>query len=77
MDYSVPVKDFINELHLEVIYDPGNIEDRRIVIPDVSRPGMMLLGFKEHFDPRRIQIIGLMEYTYLQQLDSATRYEHL
>ncbi len=77
MDYSVQVKDFINELHLEVIYDPGNIEDRRIVIPDVSRPGMMLLGFKEHFDPRRIQIIGLMEYTYLQQLDSATRYEHL
>ena len=77
MDYSVQVKDFINELHLEIIYDPGNIDNRRIVIPDVSRPGMMLLGFKEHFDPRRIQIIGLMEYTYLQQLDSKTRYDHL
>ena len=77
MDYSVPVKDFINELHLEIIYDPSNLDDRRIVIPDVSRPGMMLLGFREHFDPRRIQIIGLMEYTYLQQLDSDTRYQHL
>ena len=77
MEYSVPVLDFIKELHLEIVYDPGNLSERKIVIPDVSRPGMMLLGFKEHFDPRRIQIIGLMEYTYLQQLDAETRMTHL
>ena len=77
MEYSVPVLDFIKELHLEIVYDPGNLSERSIVIPDVSRPGMMLLGFKEHFDSRRIQIIGLMEYTYLQQLDAETRMEHL
>ena len=77
MDYSVPVIDFINELKLDILYDSGNLEERKIVIPDVSRPGMMLLGFKEHFDPRRIQIIGLMEYTYLQELDPETRMIHL
>ena len=77
MEYSVPVLDFIKELHLDIVYDPGNLSERNIVIPDVSRPGMMLLGFKEHFDSRRIQIIGLMEYTYLQQLDAETRMAHL
>ncbi|MBQ8995793.1 MAG: hypothetical protein IJ091_08245 [Oscillospiraceae bacterium] len=77
MDYSVPVTSFVNELHLSILHDPGNLDSRKILIPDVSRPGMMLLGFKQHFDPRRIQIIGLMEYTYLEELSSEERYEHL
>ena len=77
MNYFVPVTSFINELHLDVIHNSSDIDDRNILIPDVSRPGMMLLGFRQHFDPRRIQIIGLMEYSYLEGLNSTERYYHL
>jgi len=77
MNYFVPVTSFINELHLAVIHNSSDIDARNILIPEVSRPGMMLLGFRQHFDPRRIQIIGLMEYSYLEGLNSTERYYHL
>ncbi len=77
MESKVPISRFISELKLEVIYSPDPDTERYIVIPDVSRPGMMLLGFRPHFDPRRIQIIGLMEYTYLEGLSAEERMHSL
>ena len=77
MESKVPIQAFIDELKLEIIYSPEDNKERYIVIPDVSRPGMMLLGFKPHFDPRRIQIIGLMEYTYLEGLSPEERMKAL
>lgn len=40
-----------------------------IKVSDVNRPALQLSGFFEHFEQSRVQIIGNVEYTYLQHLN--------
>ena len=46
-----------------------DLKAHRIKISDVNRPALQLSGFFEHFEQSRVQIIGNVEYTYLQRLD--------
>ncbi len=46
-----------------------DIVDRYIEKPDVNRPALQLNGYFEHFDASRVQIIGTVEYTFLQHMD--------
>ena len=69
--YSVPLKQLVKELNLEILYMPDTEVD--VVRTDITRPGLPLSGYLDLFDPARIQILGLVEYTYLKELDSETR----
>lgn len=42
-------------------------------IPEINRPALQLSGFYDHFDNDRMQLIGNVEYAYLETLDEATR----
>ena len=46
------------------------LKGHRIMVSDVNRPALQLSGFFEHFEQSRIQIIGTVEYSYLQRLDT-------
>ena len=46
-----------------------DISSIRVKTPDINRPALQLVGFFEHFDADRIEIIGYVEYTYLQHMD--------
>ena len=48
---------------------------KEVNIPDVNRPALQLAGFFEHFDSDRVQIIGYVEYTYLQTLTEERKTE--
>ena len=48
---------------------------KEVNIPDVNRPALQLTGFFEHFDSDRVQIIGYVEYTYLQTLTEERKTE--
>lgn len=50
--------------------DPTQIQ---ITLPDVNRPALQLAGYFEHFDSERIQVIGYVEYTYMEQLADCER----
>lgn len=50
-----------------------DLKGHRIMVSDVNRPALQLSGYFEHFEQSRVQIIGTVEYTYLQQLDSEKR----
>lgn len=52
------------------------LKGHRIMISDVNRPALQLSGYFEHFEQSRVQIIGTVEYTYLQKLDEKKR-EHI
>lgn len=52
-----------------------DLEDRYITVPDINRPGMQLADFWEYYDTARIQIFGLVECTYLSQLDREKKKE--
>ncbi|MBQ4094683.1 MAG: HPr(Ser) kinase/phosphatase [Oscillospiraceae bacterium] len=76
-DYKVSLQQFADELRLETVHAPCALSQIFIRSTEVSRPGLILAGFEEHFDSRRIQIIGLMEYTYLEQRSAEERYASL
>ena len=48
------------------------LKGHRIMISDVNRPALQLSGYFKHFEQSRVQIIGTVEYTYLQ-LDEEKR----
>lgn len=52
-----------------------DLKGHRIMVSDVNRPALQLSGYFEHFEQSRVQIIGTVEYTYLQQLDEIKKEE--
>lgn len=46
-----------------------DLKGHRVMSNDVNRPALQLSGFFEHFAQTRVQIIGNVEYTYLQHMD--------
>ena len=65
--YSVPLKKLVEQLHLENCTPEVSIEDILITQSDVNRPALQLAGYFDYFDSKRIQIIGHVEHTYMQQ----------
>jgi len=70
---SVFLSEVVKSFDLEVVYDTGDIEERRIQVADATRPGLQLAGYYDHFGPDRIQIVGNMEHAYLDHLTSEQR----
>ena len=63
----------IDNFHFEVLFGPEGFREREITTEDVNRPGMQLTGFFDYFDEKRIQMIGLVETSYLERLSSEER----
>jgi HPr kinase/phosphorylase len=72
-EYFMPLADVISEFKLEVLHEPKNMHSIRVATADTNRPGLQLAGFFDHFDPNRIQIMGNVETTFMQRMDSAER----
>lgn len=53
-----------------------DLEARFIELPDINRPALQMAGFFEHFEQERVQIIGTVEYTYLNHMPEEHRHEH-
>ena len=73
--YSVKLGDIIKEFELEVLCTAPDYENVPLRTVDVNRPGLPLSGFFEHFDTKRLLLIGLTEHTYLEGLSSGERRE--
>ena len=58
----------IDTFHLDVLYGPEGYRERKITIEDVNRPGLQLTGFFDYFDKERMQLLGLVEISYLEGL---------
>ena len=73
----LPITKLIENFKMETLYAPRGIEEMYITTSDVSRPGLQLVGFNEYFDNSRIQIMGKVEFTYLEQLRTDERIERM
>lgn len=76
--YSIPLSKLISEFNLSPVYLPEAAEKIVVKSPELSRPGLLLAGFYDQFDPDRIQVIGRAEHAYLDKLpneDARTSYE--
>lgn len=71
--------DHAASLGLKLLAGAGGLK-RQIQEPTVNRPGLALAGFKRYFAPKRVQVIGNVETSYLRSIDAALRkqrYEEL
>ena len=71
--YSVKLKTIVTEHNLRPIHLAKDYEQAVLTTADVNRPAMQLTGFYNYFDPRRLQIIGRVESTYLNTLSREDR----
>ena len=68
-NFSVSFAKVIDQFHLETIYLPTLPEDIKISCSRVNRPGLQMVGFYDHYEPARIQIIGKVENLFISQLE--------
>lgn len=66
-NYSVALTELVKEFDLEVVYASTDYESIRLTVEDVSRPGLQLAGYFDHFEPMRLQILGNVEVSYIQK----------
>lgn len=52
------------------------LENKIVTTSEINRPALQLNGFFDHFEPRRIQLIGMVEYSYLQSEQSRSERMH-
>ena len=62
--YSVKLGEIIREFDLEVLCGAPDYENLPLRTVDVNRPGLPLSGFFEHFDTKRLLLIGQPENTF-------------
>ncbi len=77
MQTYVKLSSIVEEYSLKPIVTPAGCGDIEITVADINRPSLQLAGFFEYFDPARIQIIGMVEYTYLKSLTPDARYNSI
>lgn len=67
-NYSVQFSKIIDAFKLETIYLPDLPENLNVTSSRVNRPGLQMVGFYDHFEQERLQIIGKVEHLFMAQL---------
>lgn len=69
----VPLEAMVKEFDLQQLTPCVDISKIEIRHPEVNRPALQLTGFYHHFDSDRVQIIGMVEYAYLEKIGETER----
>ena len=70
---GVKLTDLIEKMDLKNLTPDIDLTGKYITVPDINRPALQLTGYFDHFDSVRVQIIGYVEYTYLQTLTAEAK----
>ena len=63
---SVPLEKLVQQMNLVNRTPEIDISKKKIVTTEINRPALQLTGYFDYFDADRLQIIGYVEYTYLE-----------
>ncbi len=75
MAQGVKLNELAEKMELKNLTQSVDLSDKEVAVPDVNRPALQLTGYFDHFDSDRVQIIGYVEYTYLQTLSRERKVE--
>ena len=62
----VNLTEIISKMKLENLTPEVEVKGIKITQPDINRPALQLAGYFEHHEPTRVQIIGFVEYSYME-----------
>ncbi len=71
----VKITDVVEKMNLKNLTPDIDLTDKCLTVPDINRPALQLTGYFDHFDSVRVQVIGYVEYTYLQTLTEERKLE--
>ncbi len=64
---TVSIKKFVDHMECKALTCEDRLSDIKITQSDINRPALQLAGFFDYFDHHRVQIIGQVEYTYMEK----------
>ena len=64
---TVSIKKFVDHMECKALTCEDKLSDIKITQSDINRPALQLAGFFDYFDHHRVQIIGQVEYTYMEK----------
>ncbi|MCD8075523.1 MAG: HPr(Ser) kinase/phosphatase [Lachnospiraceae bacterium] len=70
---SVSLEKIVEKMNLKNLTPEIDISNKRVVTSEINRPALQLTGYFDHFYSERVQIIGYVEYTYLEHLSRETK----
>lgn len=65
--YQVELTKVIEKMDLRNCTPDVSVDNICIATSDINRPALQLAGYFDYFDANRIQLIGFVEYTFMQQ----------
>ena len=66
---KVELKKMVEKMDLKNLTPDVECNDRWVEVADINRPALQLTGFFEHFASERVQVIGMVEYVFLEKMD--------
>lgn len=75
MGQGIKLSEIVEKMDLKNLTPEVEMTEKEVHVPDVNRPALQLAGFFDHFDSNRVQIIGHVEYTYVETLSEERRRE--
>ncbi len=72
---SISLDKVIEKMELKLLTHDVDTDLIRITQPDINRPALQLAGYFEHFDATRLQIIGFVEYSFMESLSDKEKEE--
>ncbi len=72
---SVSLEKIIERFKLENLTPELDVSGVKINQPDINRPALQLAGYFEHYEATRLQIIGFVEYTYMESMTDERKEE--
>lgn len=66
---SISLTKVIEKWKWENLTPEIDISKIKITQPDINRPALQLAGYFEHFEATRLQVVGFVEYSYMNGLD--------
>lgn len=72
---NVRIQTLIEKFNLKNLTPDVDITVKKITQPDINRPALQLAGYFEHYEETRPQIIGFVEYSYMEHMDEEKKKE--
>ena len=72
---NVRIQTLIEKFNLKNLTPDVDITVKKITQPDINRPALQLAGYFEHYEETRTQIIGFVEYSYMEHMDEEKKKE--
>ena len=63
---TVELTQMVEKLNLKNLTPDIDMSGMMLDTPEINRPALQLSGYFDHFASERVQIVGYVEYTYLQ-----------